>query len=378
MSADHHQKHDDHSKHHILEPKTAFLTLTALLVLTGITVLVARFDFGAGNLFVALLVATIKALLVALVFMGLAHDKRENGVIFATSFLFLIIFIVLASTDTFFRGDVYVKGEFLKPAASSGPKFTRPWVSSPELVARGKELYSQVCATCHGAEGYGNGPGSGTPVKPRNFHAREGWKNGRKPTQIYKTLTYGIAPYMAAYKGQIEPEDMLALAHYVRTFGDASADADSAADLAQAKIDTTRPDGGLAGEVKRTIPVDVALALSTEPSNDSTSSRSLQAVPVRFRALAGHSLYQAACVQCHGAQGEGMKTNLNLGAYAPTRAYVQAKPLSLSLASLQSQDAFNRIVRAGLPGRSMPSMGSLSEQELKELYQYSRALAESR
>jgi len=36
--------------------------------------------------------------------------------IFGTSFLFLAIFIVLTSTDLFFRGDVYVKGPLVAAA----------------------------------------------------------------------------------------------------------------------------------------------------------------------------------------------------------------------------------------------------------------------
>jgi len=103
--------------HHILPTKVALGIGGALLGLTAITVGVAHIDLGKFNFFIAMLVATVKAFLVAMFFMGLKYDRRENGVIFVTSLLFLAIFIVLTSTDLFFRGDVYVKGPLFVPLA---------------------------------------------------------------------------------------------------------------------------------------------------------------------------------------------------------------------------------------------------------------------
>jgi cytochrome c oxidase subunit 4 len=89
-----------------------------LLVLTIVTVAVAQIDLGKLNFTIALIVATVKALLVGMFFMGLLYDKRENAMIFVTSFVFLGVFITLTSTDMFFRGDVYVKGPLTAPVAA--------------------------------------------------------------------------------------------------------------------------------------------------------------------------------------------------------------------------------------------------------------------
>ena len=60
---------------------------------------------------------------------------------------------------------------------------------NPALMARGKALFAQTCATCHGPEGKGDGPGGvGLNPKPRNFTASVGWKNGTRLEDIYKTL----------------------------------------------------------------------------------------------------------------------------------------------------------------------------------------------
>lgn len=73
--------------------------LIALLILTVITVFVAGFDFGSLNVIVAMAIATIKASLVALVFMHLRHDKPVNAIIFLSALLFLSFLLILCLID---------------------------------------------------------------------------------------------------------------------------------------------------------------------------------------------------------------------------------------------------------------------------------------
>ena len=58
--------------------------LRALLVLTVVTVGASTIDFGSGmtNVIIAMLIASIKASLVALFFMHLRWDKPINAIIF--------------------------------------------------------------------------------------------------------------------------------------------------------------------------------------------------------------------------------------------------------------------------------------------------------
>lgn len=74
-------------------------TLIGLLILTAITVAAASFDFGQGNVVIALIIATIKASLVVLFFMHLRWDKPVNAVIAMAGFLFLGIFIMFCLLD---------------------------------------------------------------------------------------------------------------------------------------------------------------------------------------------------------------------------------------------------------------------------------------
>jgi cytochrome c oxidase subunit IV len=88
----------DHSKSSPLP--TYFGVWIALLVGTFLTYEVAKIDLGVFNAAVALIIATTKALLVALFFMHLkgAHEKLLKLVVISTIF-FLFILLVLSMAD---------------------------------------------------------------------------------------------------------------------------------------------------------------------------------------------------------------------------------------------------------------------------------------
>ncbi len=83
--------------------KTYVKVALALLLLTLITVAVSYVNLGVLNIFVAMLVATIKGSLVCLYFMHLKEDNRVNQVVFISAFVFLAIFVGLTLSDVLFR-----------------------------------------------------------------------------------------------------------------------------------------------------------------------------------------------------------------------------------------------------------------------------------
>jgi cytochrome c oxidase subunit 4 len=89
---------------HVLSLKYYYGVFAALLVFTVLTVAVSYVDLGRANLFIALAVATCKALMVGAIFMHLAFDKKFNAIIFASSIIFLAIFIAFTMFDTNYRG----------------------------------------------------------------------------------------------------------------------------------------------------------------------------------------------------------------------------------------------------------------------------------
>ena len=93
-------------KHHILPLKVYLSVAGALFVLTAVTLAAAAFDFGNFNLFIALLIATVKSTLVALYFMHLKYDNKLYLTLLVMSLVFLGIFIGITMLDTMFRGSI--------------------------------------------------------------------------------------------------------------------------------------------------------------------------------------------------------------------------------------------------------------------------------
>ena len=86
--------------HHVTSPTLLLGVYGALVVFTVITVGVTLVDLGNLNIWVALLIAVIKAVLVGLYFMHLRWDNPFNGAILVMSLLFVAIFIGFTIMDT--------------------------------------------------------------------------------------------------------------------------------------------------------------------------------------------------------------------------------------------------------------------------------------
>ena len=85
---------------HIVPLRLLAGVFVGLVALTVLTVAVTYVDLGSANLWVALSIAGVKALLVAAIFMHLAFDKGVYSLIFLSSILFVVLFIGLTLMDT--------------------------------------------------------------------------------------------------------------------------------------------------------------------------------------------------------------------------------------------------------------------------------------
>lgn len=79
--------------------------------------------------------------------------------------------------------------------------------SNAQMMSAAKSLFVGKCAVCHGNLGEGKiGPNL----------TDDYWLHGGKPTDVYKTITEGvISKGMIAWKNQLGPGEILALAAYV-------------------------------------------------------------------------------------------------------------------------------------------------------------------
>jgi mono/diheme cytochrome c family protein len=90
---------------------------------------------------------------------------------------------------------------------------------------QGRQMFEALCATCHGPQGQGDGPGSATlDPKPRNFSSAE-WQSSVTDAHIRDVIAMGGAavgksPMMPA-QPQLKstPRVLEALVAHVRSFG---------------------------------------------------------------------------------------------------------------------------------------------------------------
>ena len=94
-----HAAHGD-KDHHVTSPMLLLGVYGALLAATVLTVGVTLVDLGDLNIWVALLIAVVKAALVAMYFMHLRWDSPFNGAILILSLVFVAVFIGFTIMDS--------------------------------------------------------------------------------------------------------------------------------------------------------------------------------------------------------------------------------------------------------------------------------------
>jgi mono/diheme cytochrome c family protein len=251
---------------------------------------------------------------------------------------------------------------------------------TPELVAKGKTLFAVNCSSCHGPQGFGNGPAStALNPKPRNFHESY-MRFGGGVARVVQTISTGSPGTGMAAFTNIPLEDRFALAHYVRTFMPKPPE-DKPEDLAWLGPIGGSGGGGaggpqLGGPAKPTptIPIELALRLMQEPPTAAipTDMGTPGTTPPPAD-TPGATMYAQRCVSCHGGSGEGAVRVRTLGS-APY-AYMTTQPFSASRSAWAWDPArFEKLVLEGIPGYAMPGNGDLSKDDIRQLYEFTSGL----
>ncbi len=84
---------------HVIGYGTYILVWLGLLSFTGITVAVAGMDLQFYNIAIALLIASVKAVMVMMIFMHLKFEDRVFRIFVVVAFVTLLIFLVLTFFD---------------------------------------------------------------------------------------------------------------------------------------------------------------------------------------------------------------------------------------------------------------------------------------
>ncbi|WP_127477743.1 c-type cytochrome [Sulfurivermis fontis] len=118
-------------------------------------------------------------------------------------------------------------GLFEEEPAKERVVIDTPPAVTPELIAKGEELYQQKkCWQCHGKFGRGDGPSAagmkdewGHPIRPVNFSKGWRFRGGDRLEDIYRTFTTGFngTPMPSFVNAVPEAADRWALAAYVKS-----------------------------------------------------------------------------------------------------------------------------------------------------------------
>ena len=121
-------------------------------------------------------------------------------------------------------GGAPASGQAASPASGAAPSKTAVKITDKDRK-RAKDIFSTVCATCHGTVGHGDGPGSAAlNPKPRNFHDPS-WQASVTDDHIEQTALMGGAsvgksPQMPAHPFLRDAPAVLAsIREIVRGFG---------------------------------------------------------------------------------------------------------------------------------------------------------------
>lgn len=122
-----------------------------------------------------------------------------------------------------------IRDEVAAEIASARPiDVPAPLPESPELVARGKRMFDEQCAACHGATGRGDGSSSYTlrdwkdgEIRPRDLTTGV-FRAGSSASDLYLRLRTGLTGTpMPAIKGP--EEDVWGLVYYIQSLRDPGA-----------------------------------------------------------------------------------------------------------------------------------------------------------
>ena len=102
--------------------------------------------------------------------------------------------------------------------SDAGKKMKNPVPSSPESIAKGKELFTKNCRFCHGADAKGDGPMAPEGTRPSDLTDAK-WDRGSTDGDIFLVIRDGAGPKMdmKGYKGKMSDTDIWNVVNFLRS-----------------------------------------------------------------------------------------------------------------------------------------------------------------
>jgi mono/diheme cytochrome c family protein len=104
-------------------------------------------------------------------------------------------------------------------ACSSGPPPPPELATDPATVERGRALFVDHCALCHGVRGDGNGPRREGILPPPADLTSAGWRRGADPRRVHDIIRDGKPGTSMPSWHALDEADIWALVAYVLSLG---------------------------------------------------------------------------------------------------------------------------------------------------------------
>ncbi|MCB2153686.1 c-type cytochrome [bacterium] len=246
-----------------------------------------------------------------------------------------------------------------------------------ELIAIGRQKFQVNCASCHGAEGLGDGDkGKSLNPPPRNFHDADGWTNGKSVLDMWHTLEKGVpGTSMSSYQ-LLPAEDRMAMIHYVSQWVPDQPEMTPEM-IAELPGGNSGGGGGTIQPVQTAdsgnrIPIELAMRQLVQPPAPRVESVSAHAAESKS---AGAEIFAANCASCHGVHGEGGKA-VEVLTTAPF-VRLDAPAIAGSDASwTENAQEFEEIVTNAEPGNVWHGFGTLSDEDIEMLHDFCRKMTD--
>lgn len=238
-------------------------------------------------------------------------------------------------------------------------QYYEPWTSSEFSRAdagRGKVLYKEYCAQCHGFTGKGDGPAASALEPKPAIHANMPFD--KLPMEyLYTVINHGgVAvgkspnmPYWGLTIGQQGVADVIA---YLKVTFKGVPEVPA----------TAGGSGGLCVQPRKTAKAPDDFLSKTNPLSSSAAVK------------AGKELFlktaqPVACVMCHGEQGDG-KGLMGAALVPPPRNFT----CGAMMKDIPDGQLF-WVIKNGSPGTGMLAFGGLPDEQVWQLIHYIRSLA---
>jgi mono/diheme cytochrome c family protein len=218
--------------------------------------------------------------------------------------------------------------------------------ASAELVEMGRVTYEKKCASCHGADGQGDGEAAYLLYpKPRDFQAANyrlvsTWESVPTDEDLFRTISRGMPGSAMPSWAHLSEEMRWGLVHYLKSLA-------AEPITVEPTVDGEEPTG--------------VIQVPAEPPY--TPEAKAQAA----------DLFAAGCAPCHGTTGRGDGTSEQIDdeGYA-----TQPRDLTAGVykGPPDPEHVYRRIA-GGLPGTPMPSSSYLSEDDTWGLVHYVREMS---